>query len=249
MLQEISDHEELIGFSGGSAFLRWEIPAPLSTPAHRLGEAFALPRQTHIRRNGLLLMGPPDDVEALLAAMVGSRLLPDPLARVTVQRGSLDAVARHLPLAEGTEWEWLCATRPPPTVAGEARLTELGPDDAAEIRGLFAVGNPRTDARPFEHPEQHWVGVRSDDGTLLACGVREPNVAGHPHLSGITVHPAARGTGLGLAVTARLTREGVSEAGVCALGMYSENAVARRVYTGLGYGDTHEWSSRPLSSG
>ena len=29
--------------------------------------------------------------------------------------------------------------------------------------------------------------------------------------------------------------------------MYSHNAVARRVYLGLGYGDVHEWSSRRLA--
>jgi predicted GNAT family acetyltransferase len=28
--------------------------------------------------------------------------------------------------------------------------------------------------------------------------------------------------------------------------MYSHNAVARRLYLGLGYGDVHEWSSRRL---
>jgi predicted GNAT family acetyltransferase len=67
-------------------------------------------------------------------------------------------------------------------------------------------------------------------------------------LAGITVHERARGTGLGLAVTARLTREAVAEAGVCTLGMYSRNDVARRLYTGLGYGDTHAWSSRRLRS-
>jgi predicted GNAT family acetyltransferase len=29
--------------------------------------------------------------------------------------------------------------------------------------------------------------------------------------------------------------------------MYSDNDVARRVYTGLGYGDIHRWSSRRLA--
>jgi predicted GNAT family acetyltransferase len=28
--------------------------------------------------------------------------------------------------------------------------------------------------------------------------------------------------------------------------MYSHNAVARRLYTGLGYGDIHAWASRRL---
>jgi len=244
VLHQVSSHEELLGLSGGSAFLRWDIPAPLGGPAHRMGRAFALPRRTHTRRHGLLVMGPPDDVDRLVAVMLEDGALPDGLGSVTVQRGSLDAVARHLPLDGGNEWEWLCTVEPPPTVATEERLVALGHDDEAPIRELFAVANPGTDARPFEHPAQHWVGVRDGEGALVACGVREPNLAGNPLLSGITVHPAARGTGLGLAVTAGLTRAAVAEAGVCTLGMYSHNDVARRLYTGLGYGHTHAWSSR-----
>ncbi len=248
VLQQISTHADLVAFSGGSEFLRWDIPSPLAGPAHHLGAAFALPRQTHTRRNGLLVMGPPDDVELLVAAMLAAGVLPDPLGSVTVQRGSLPAVARHLPITQGNEWEWLCATRAPARVAGEERLESLAPADETAIQELLALANPRTEARPFEHPDQRWVGVRADDGTLVACGVREPNVAGHAHLSGITVHPAERGTGLGLAVTARLTRDAVDDDGVCTLGMYSDNDVARRVYTGLGYGHTHAWSSRRLAT-
>ena len=246
-LQQIWDHEELVQVSGSSAFLRWDIPAQLPSPALRLGSALALPRHTQVRRNGLLVMGPPPDVDRLLATMVAEDLLPEPLGRVAVQRGSLDAVARHLPLADGNDWEWLCATEVPARVAAEDRVVRLEVADEPVIRELLAAGNPRTDARPFEHPDQHWAGVRGDDGSLLACGVREHNAAGYPHLSGITVHPSARGTGLGVAVTARLTREGVEESGVCTLGMYSDNAVARRVYTGLGYGEVHLWSSRRLA--
>ena len=114
--------------------------------------------------------------------------------------------------------------------------SSLDEADLPEIRGLLDVANPRTDARPFELPDQQWVGARDESGRLVACGVREPNVAGWPALSGITVHPDERGTGLGLAVTAYLTREAVRERGVCTLGMYSDNDVARRVYHGLGYG-------------
>jgi GNAT superfamily N-acetyltransferase len=249
VLQRVSTHEELLALSGGSAFLRWDIPAPLGAAAHRLGDAFALPRRTHTGRHGLLVMGPPDDVDRLAAAMLADGRdggLLGGLGSVTVQRGSLDAVARHLPLDGGNEWEWLCTSAPPPPVATEDRLVALGRGDEPAIRELLALANPGTDARPFEHPDQHWVGVRDGGGALLACGVREPNLAGCPVLSGITVHPAARGTGLGLAVTAGLTRAAVAQAGVCTLGMYSHNDVARRLYTGLGYGQTHAWSSRRL---
>ena len=248
-LQEITSHEELLSIGGGSAFLRWDIPAPLTAPAHRVGAAFALPRRTHTRRTSLLVMGPQHDVDDLVLAMLDAALLPEGLGSVTVQRGSLPAVEQHLALGEGNEWEWLCTTETPAIVEGEERLVPLTAGDEAAIRALLAVANPRTDARPFERSDQRWVGVRGQDGSLLACGVREANVAGHAHLSGISVHPAERGTGLGLAVTARLTRDAVVESGVCTLAMYSDNDVARRVYTGLGYGDTHHWSSRRLAPG
>lgn len=77
-------------------------------------------------------------------------------------------------------------------------------------------------------------------------GVREPGISGYPVLAGITVHPSYRGSGLGLAVTAYLTRAAIAERGVSVLGMYSDNDRARRVYHGLGYGGDHLWSSAPL---
>jgi GNAT superfamily N-acetyltransferase len=134
-------------------------------------------------------------------------------------------------------------------VAGEDRLVPLSEEDLPDIAALLEQANPRTDARPFDHPDQHWVGARDEGCRLLACGVRETNVAGHPLLAGITVHPSARGTGLGLAVTAALTRAAIADSGVCTLGMYSDNDVARRVYHGLGFAGDHLWSSRRLVTG
>jgi ribosomal protein S18 acetylase RimI-like enzyme len=192
-------------------------------------------------------MGPAEDVERLVGTMLAEGVVPPGLRAVTVQRGALDAVAGHLPLADGNEWEWLYAAQPPSEVPSESRLVTLAATDLGEIQGLLDVANPHTVARLFERPDQRWVGARDAAGGLVACGNREPNVAGWPVLSGITVHPDHRGTGLGLAVTAYLTREAVRERGVCTLGMYSHNDVARRLYRGLGYGGDHLWSSRRLS--
>ena len=80
-----------------------------------------------------------------------------------------------------------------------------------------------------------------------ACA--SPTWPATPTLSGITVRPSQRGRGLGLAVTAHLTRAAVRASGVCTLGMYSDNDVARRVYHGLGYTGDHLWSSRRVLSG
>jgi GNAT superfamily N-acetyltransferase len=243
-LRLVRTHEEALEASGGSAFVRYDVPSPLEGDGFALGSAMAIPRRTHTRRLGLLVLGPPVDVDHLFAALLDGDLLDPEVRSVTVQRGSLDAVARHVQLQDGNEWEWLCSTAPPPEVAAESRLVQLDEGHQPEIAALLARANPGTDARPFEHPGQHWVGVRDDRGLLVACGVRERSLAGHPILSGITVDPTQRGRGLGLAVTAYLTRRAVEDDGVCTLGMYSHNAVARRLYLGLGYGDVHEWSSR-----
>jgi GNAT superfamily N-acetyltransferase len=195
---------------------------------------------------GMLVVGPPQDVSDLVGTLVAQCLLPADLAHVTVSRGSLEAVGEHLPLGDGSEWEWMYAAAAPPRSRAESRLIPLSAEDLPDIQGLLELANPSTDARPFEFPDQHWVGVR-DAGRLVACGVREPNVAGWPILSGITVHPSTRGAGLGRAVTAHLTRAAVHDKGICTLGMYSHNDVARRVYHGLGYGGDHLWSSRRLA--
>ena len=243
-LRLVRTHEEALEASGDSAFVRYDVPSPLEGDGFALGRALALPRRTHTRRLGLLVLGPPADVDPLVAAILGQGLLDPEVRSVTVQRGSIDAVARQVPLQDGNEWEWLCTTTAPPEVAAESRLLRLTSGHQPEIQALLAAANRGTDARPFEHPGQHWFGVRDDHGRLVACGVHERSLAGHPILSGITVDPAQRGLGLGLAVTAYLTRRAVEDDGVCTLGMYSHNAVARRLYLGLGYGDVHEWSSR-----
>ena len=173
--------------------------------------------------------------------------LLDPEVRsVTVQRGSVDAVARHLPLAGGQRVGVDVHHHAP---AGGARPS---PDCSSsttghqpEIAALLARANPGTDARPFERPGQHWVGVRDDrrPAGRLRRPRAQPRRPPDP-VRGSPSTPPQRGRGLGLAVTAYLTRRAVEDDGVCTLGMYSHNAVARRVYLGLGYGDVHEWSSR-----
>lgn len=248
-LRPLRTHDELLDAAGGDAFLRYEIPTALERPGYGLGRAVALPRQTHTRRLGLLVMGPPDDAGEIVAALAAEGLHAAGFQRVTVQRDALDAVRPHVPLGDGDDWEWMYAVTAPVRVPAEDRVVPLDRNDLPSIAALLAQANPRTDARPFEFPGQHWAGVRDHRGRLVACGVREPNVAGYPILLGITVAPDQRGTGLGLAVTAHLTRAAVLEAGVCTLGMYSDNDVARRVYHGLGYSGDHLWSSRRLAEG
>jgi len=48
-------------------------------------------------------------------------------------------------------------------------------------------------------------------------------------------------------MTAQLTRLAVNADGVCTLGMYASNHVARRLYHGLGYVTAHAWCSREVA--
>jgi len=69
---------------------------------------------------------------------------------------------------------------------------------------------------------------------------------GSPHLASIAVRPDRRGEGLGAAVSAALTRRGVTTDGVCTWGMCSDNAVARWLYLRLGYRIGHAWATRVI---
>jgi len=89
-----------------------------------------------------------------------------------------------------------------------------------------------------------WAGVRRS-GRLLGAGALCSAPSGTPHLRAIVTHPDHRGTGLGAAVTAFLTREGLRDSPVVTLGMYSDNDAARRLYHRLGYTTSHRWLSSP----
>jgi predicted GNAT family acetyltransferase len=92
-----------------------------------------------------------------------------------------------------------------------------------------------------------WFGVRDVD-RLVACAAVEEDRPGVPGLASIATDPQYRGRGLGGAVTAGATRWAFERGHeVVTLGMYSDNAVARRMYHRLGFSGDHRWSSRGLN--
>lgn len=196
--RELTSHADLLAASGNDAFVRYDIPPDFGGPAWTLGGAVIALRRTHTRRLGLAVLGPPSDFEALVAHVVADGSLARlGLRHVTVERGSLHAVAEHLTLGTGNEWEWMCAAAAPARVPAEDRLVPLGEAELPEIAELLAEANPRTDARPFQYPHQRWVGVRDDAGRLAACGLCEPNVAGHPTCPGSRSAPPSGDAGWG----------------------------------------------------
>lgn len=86
--------------------------------------------------------------------------------------------------------------------------------------------------------------IRDSDGALLACAALVEHVRGVAHLASIVTRTDQRGRGLGRAVTAWITRRLLDEgAPVVTLGMYADNAAARRVYHALGYVDVQHFAS------
>jgi ribosomal protein S18 acetylase RimI-like enzyme len=146
-----------------------------------------------------------------------------------------------------TGWEWMVTSAPPPSVAGEAWVTELDPvGDAEAIRACLAEANPTTDADPAAAGERWW-GCVGPGGTGRLGGVvgasprtgrREGRAAAHLH--GLGVLPGERGRGLGAALTAAAVRALLADgADWVSLGMWDDNDSARRIYHRLGLRTLH----------
>ena len=165
---------------------------------------------------------------------------------LSVPRGLMPVVAARLDLGtRGGEWDWLWTRRAPPVVAGEEHVVRLDPAARDEAEAFLTAHSPRTHGQPFAREAQRWVAVRDPrTGDLVAVGGSEPSAAGTPTLAGIAVAVERRGQGWGAAVTAHLTRLAVDETGACALGMFADNDVARRLYHRLGFTTGMEWTSR-----
>ena len=171
-------------------------------------------------------------------------------ASVSVPQEHAAIAHAELPLTdEGGDWDWMWTTTAPPARPEEQHLVQLDDEtDAEELLAFAHEHNPRVWTRIGEGEVVRWVGVRDAGGRLLAVGGAEQEGSGVPHLAGILTAAHARGRGWGETVTAALTRWSVAEHGVCTLGMFSDNDVARRIYRRLGYRTAREWHSRRVLS-
>ncbi len=244
---------ELQDAGGHHPVLRWDVGFDVVRPSYAVGPpgegAVAYARRGRGGDLGAALLGSSTGVEALLSdERVRSWLTGLGIAHISVPREAYAVLQAHLPVTEAGTWEWMWTRAAPLPLAGEASLVRLGPSTKAEVAAVLERNNPRTFGQPFARPAQLWVGARDEDGHLVAVGCSEANGAGIPHLAGITVEAEQRGQGLGAAVTAYLTREALARAGVCTLGMYADNTVARRVYHRLGYLTAVTWTTSHLGA-
>ncbi|MCC2314799.1 GNAT family N-acetyltransferase [Cellulomonas xiejunii] len=183
------------------------------------------------------------DVEQL------GRLVPDALVGhggglrwATVPR-AVEVPAEALAAAgirRQTTWDRFTTDAMPPPQPGEDAVVALDPvRDAAAINACLDVGHPTTRDRPGAPDDAGWWGVHGEGGNLLGVlGVttRPSGATPSMHLHGLGVVPAARGRGLGAAITATAARRALhAGAPWVSLGMYADNVHARRVYDALGF--------------
>lgn len=229
-------------------FLRWDVARPHRTQVWVNGAAVAFRRRSHSRHiHGVSLLGAAGDLPALLDAVL--RQLPPEVNALSLERPFLPLLEDRLGdrVAGGGDWDWMWTCENPPQLAAEDSLVELDDDrDAAAIAALNAIGNPTAESEPGTGRTEVWLGAR-EGGRLIAAGAIHRTAGGAPHLAGIVVDPQERGRGLGLALTAALTRRAIASDRVCTLGMYADNDRARGIYEALGFTVARAWASRRLS--
>ena len=241
---------ELAHATGGHPVIVLDVGAGFVAPAYAVGSpgngAVAFHRRSDHGVPGSAALGTASGLAALLDdPAVKAWVTGGGNRHLSVPRGLMPVVVRRLDLGRrGGEWDWMWTRTAPPVLPGEEQVEVLDPSARDEAEAFLAEHSPRTHGQPFARPGQRWVAVRDrGTGALIATGSSEPSAAGIPTLAGIATAADRRGAGWGAAITAHLTRIAVAEAGACALGMFADNDVARRLYSRLGYATGMEWTS------
>jgi ribosomal protein S18 acetylase RimI-like enzyme len=244
---------ELLRRTGEHPFVRWEVTEELADTWWSVPGAVAFQRTRKAVRRTVNVLGDDEGVAALIDA------LPQIADEVDPSRKAFSvSVPQHLELLlreryrvlEGGDWEWFHTTTSPPPHPSHDLVQPI--DDVAradEVRLFLEAHSPTADTAPGGG--ERWFAVEEPDAAdradrLVAVAAWGTTQAGAPHLSSVAVDARRRGQGLGRTIVGALTRLAVADAGVCTLGMYSHNAVARRLYLALGYEQVCAWASRPV---
>ncbi len=244
--------DELADVAGAVPFVRWGLGLGSVERAWAAPPAGPVAFERYRRAYGtsLTVVGDPR-----AAVQVADRLAPRlDVGSVTVPRAAVvpDGAAFGPPSA-GVGWEWMWTDTEPAPVRGEERVVELDGRDAAvraELEAFLAEHSPRHSAEPDDPLARAWLGVRAGragDGDLLACLALYEAVPGVDLMASVAVAGAARGQGLGLAISAAATRRMLREhPPVATVDLYSDNDAARALYLKLGYRLDQEFTSYPL---
>ncbi|MFI6265489.1 GNAT family N-acetyltransferase [Micromonospora sp. NPDC051006] len=188
-------------------------------------------------------LGSPGPALDVCAALVAEGAL-GPGQWVHLPRLDPAELAGRLTVARHDEWDFLWTTTPPPFQPSEERVVRLTEADHPALAALVDEAFPTSTSRPGDPRVVDWYGIRDGD-RLVACGAdRSRGDIGF--LAGLTVAPAVRGQGLGAALTAGMTRTLLTRHDQAALGVYTVNVGAIRLYRRLGFTNTLPRSSLHL---
>lgn len=251
-VHERHGHAALVTASGGSPFIRHEVPEALAATWWEAEGAVGFRRRRHRDgRPGYVLLGHDHGVAELVAALP-ELWRGDPAGADEKAFGV--SVPQHLePLLHmdfrvhgGGDWEWFHTSVAPVARPEDDVVVPL--DDevrAEEVAAFLARHSPTADTAPGRG--ERWFAIESAPGRLAAVTAYGTTATGAPHLSSVTVDTTLRGRGLGRRLVSVVTRVAVTERGVCTLGMYSDNTVARALYLALGYDSPNAWASRAVT--
>lgn len=238
----------LLDATADHPFVRWEVTPDLADTWWRAGDAVAFQRTRKAIRRTVNILGDDDGATRLIDALpvIAATVAPERKAfSVSVPQHLEPRLHQRYRVMEGGDWEWFHTTVAPATHPSHDLVRPL--DDVAraeEVSAFLTTHSPTADTEPGTG--ERWFAVEGPDGSLCAVAAWGTTRAGAPHLSSVAVDTTLRGRGLGRTVVGALTRMAVAEAGVCTLGMYSHNDVARGLYLSLGYADVAAWASRPV---
>ncbi|RZU74771.1 FR47-like protein [Micromonospora kangleipakensis] len=185
-------------------------------------------------------LGAPGPALDVFAGLVADGVLR-PGQWLHLPRADRDEVTARLTVARLDEWDFLWTTAAPPRQPEEERVVRLTEADHPALAALIEESFPTTTSRPGDPRIVDWYGIRDGD-RLVACGAdRSRGDVGF--LAGLTVATDRRGRGLGAALTAGMTRALAARYGLVALGVYTDNVGAIRLYRRLGYTGTEPRSS------
>jgi ribosomal protein S18 acetylase RimI-like enzyme len=177
-------------------------------------------------------LGPAAPAVDVFAGLVADGVLR-PGQWLHLPRTTAEELAGRLAIARLDEWDFLWTTTPPPPQPEEERVVRLTEADHPALAALIEESFPTTTSRPGDPRIVDWYGIRDGD-RLVACGAdRSRGDIGF--LAGLTVATDRRGRGLGAALTAGMTRALAARFDHVALGVYTDNVGAIRLYRRLGY--------------
>jgi predicted GNAT family acetyltransferase len=123
---------------------------------------------------------------------------------------------------------------PPDVVAPPLPIRELGSSDAADMVALAELTAPGPLKRRA-HELGRFIGVRDEQGRLIAMAGERFRPTGFIEISGVCTHPDAQGRGLAAALTSHIAA-GIQAQGCGAvLHVRHGNDNAKRLYDRLGF--------------